>query len=673
MCKEAVAVRDTLKRRWFLIGLIPWLGSLLLAAAEAVRSQNGTVIEARSMDFRKKQDSDKIGLGTKKSDVKVLSVNSSRQSWTLPLNNSRDGWLVAVGMTSTKPGKFPVSLQTKSTSRVALETDSKWISDYKPSHKLVPSEAAIQQINSSKSLVNKVVTKKYPVMRTFAIQTQSGDSNDLAYYEMVEAKLRKVGQKVVVYVDQRDLLTVSDQTVSQIIEIVDKDLPTHVISRIGQARDTDGDGRLTIVLSQALSRIGNGTVVLDGFVRPSDFASGGTFPRSHSCDMIYLNSRVSDWPFLKSLLAHEYTHAVVASNRMMTDVDLAEESWLDEGLAHLAERWVDGSWDNLDYRISAFLHASQDFKLIVDDQNGLRESREHGHRGAAFLFLSWCESVLGPELPRRLVQSSEVGLKNLEQVTGKTIEELFRGWSVDLMERSASLGEAEQIRSQALLNEWLVGTPQATVHEVVANDQESVQTSSWQANGTTVRLFRVIPKAGMMAEPGALELTIHAPLEAGVQVTAMSLRDRHHGLQLELLEEPDRAEISGHKRTGYQLRFTNLDQDRPLKIQAAGWEILANQVDARRLRQHRGFFDVLGLSRLTGSVTLKPGQTLRTGPIWIDSLPDLSTSIAWRVVAHDLTGRPEFASAQLGLKPINRITPQLAGEVIGDAPKVLRR
>ena len=102
---------------------------------------------------------------------------------------------------------------------------------------------------------------------------------------------------------------------------------------------------------------------------------------------------------------------------------------------------------------------------------------------------------------------------------------------------------------------------------------------------------------------------------------------------------------------------------------------MATSLDARRLRQHRGFFDVLELVRLTGSVTLKPGQTIRTGPIWIDPLPDPSSSIAWRVVAHDPAGRPEFASAQIRMKQRDRdpIAPQLAGEVIEDQPKVLRR
>ena len=668
-------MRDTLKRRWYLIGLIPWLGSLLLAAAEVVRSQNSVAMGALSLDVGKNQNSNKIsGLDATKNLTKVLSVSSSRQSWTLPISNSRDGWLVAVGITSTGSGKFPVTFQTKSAERDGLESSSKRISDFKPVQYSVQKPSAVRHQATSKLFVDKLVAKQLPVTRSFAIQTQSGDSHDSAFYEMVEAKLRKVGQKVAVYVDQRDLQAVSEQVLLEIVEIVDKDIPERVITKIGQARDTDGDGRLTIVLSQALSRIGNGTVVLDGFVRPSDFASGGTFPRSHSSDMIYLNSRVSGGPFLKSLLAHEYTHAVVASNRIENDSELAEESWLDEGLAHLAERWVDGSWDNLDYRISAFLHASQDFRLIVNDQDGLRESREHGHRGASYLFLSWCESVFGPELPRRLVESSGVGLGDLEKLTGRSMDELFRGWSLDLMKRCASLGEVEQVRSQALLNEWLVGIPQATVHEVVGGDQESAQITSWEAIGTSVRLFRVIPKAGN-SMIDAFELTIHAPLDAGVQITAMPLTDRHQGLKLDVVEQPDGDDLSGNQKAGLELSLTNLDQERTLTIQAAGWETLATSLDARRLRQHRGFFDVLEFARLTGTVALKPGQTIRTGPIWIDPLPDPSSSIAWRVVAHDPAGRPEFASAQIRLKQRERdqIAPQLAGEVIEDQPKVLRR
>ena len=57
--------------------------------------------------------------------------------------------------------------------------------------------------------------------------------------------------------------------------------------------------------------------------------------------MMYLNVDLRPGPHLRTLLVHEYTHAVVFSEHLFGGYPSEgpareEESWLNEGLAHLA-------------------------------------------------------------------------------------------------------------------------------------------------------------------------------------------------------------------------------------------------------------------------------------------------------------------------------------------------
>src|SRR5262249_5797885 len=156
-----------------------------------------------------------------------------------------------------------------------------------------------------------------------------------------------------------------------------------------------------------------------GFVRGSDFYRDLRPPFGNACDMMYLNTDLQPGPHLRALLAHEYTHAAVFSAHVLAGYPADgppqdEESWLNEGLAHLAEDWHDHGWTTRDYRISAFLNAPERSPLVAADYYGAGLWRNPGNRGAAYLFLRWCADRCGPGLARELVQSGLHGVANLE-------------------------------------------------------------------------------------------------------------------------------------------------------------------------------------------------------------------------------------------------------------------
>jgi hypothetical protein len=141
-------------------------------------------------------------------------------------------------------------------------------------------------------------------------------------------------------------------------------------------------------------------------------------------------------PALTALLAHEYAHAVCFSRRFAADRGIgplaAEEDWLNEAIAHVAENLHDAGWSNLDYRIAAYLTEPQRNPLVVADYYRAGLWRDPGCRGAAYLFLRWCLDHYGDALVRELVNNSATGCHNIEQVTGIAFEDLYRHWTIAL-------------------------------------------------------------------------------------------------------------------------------------------------------------------------------------------------------------------------------------------------
>ncbi|MFM1803115.1 MAG: Neutral metalloprotease precursor, partial [Planctomycetota bacterium] len=345
----------------------------------------------------------------------VLPVHSGFNQWQLPVFNQRDGWLISVGYTGQRDGSMPLKMRFESVEQkkagVVNRNDT-----LIPLVKLKRKEALTRHrvARPKLSAANKSTTEQND-SKEFMIQTRTGSSDIRQNYETITATAVASGLRATVYVDQRDRKVVSQDVADAIVRIMDDEIPARVIPRIGDVADTDGNGRLHIVMTQVLDRMADGKLSLDGFVRPSDFDPMGVLPVSHASDLIFLNSRVTEVDYLKSLLAHEFTHAVAATRRQSLEngSSTEEESWLEEGLAHLSERWMDGSWQNLGYRISAFYRSPEKSRLVVNDQVGLRSGRAHGHRGASFSFLNWCESEFGENLPAQLMDSQFSGVRNL--------------------------------------------------------------------------------------------------------------------------------------------------------------------------------------------------------------------------------------------------------------------
>lgn len=273
--------------------------------------------------------------------------------------------------------------------------------------------------------------------RDFYLHVTDGPLDDPRHYARVSGRPVGEGRLVRVYLDSRqrpDELAAG--LVEETIRLLDDELFPALKRDVGRCRDVDGDGKFTVLLSPWLGRLQGGKTSLGGFVRGSDFRDDLDPPFSNRCDMMYLNTNLVPGRHLRTLLAHELMHAVCFSARLPSPGRPnglpEEEDWLNEAIAHLSENLNDGGWSNLDYRVSRFLDHPQQYPLVVDDYYEAGLWRNHGCRGATYLFLRWCVDQYGTPLLQKLIHSPGRGRENLWQATGLEFEELFRRWTVAL-------------------------------------------------------------------------------------------------------------------------------------------------------------------------------------------------------------------------------------------------
>lgn len=620
--------------RWFMNRLSAFLPAVFLFAVFT-----GGIWSARAAE---KAASNSLAGHAVPGRALILATANGQNRWQLPVRGNRDAWIVAVSRTSGHDDPDEVRLRARMTasqprqgaygSTIAFDSPGKDAGVVKTGHRVSrpvfqgpqkpPQEAAAE--------------------RVFQVQTGDGSSDDLAQYEVVRGGLVGSGKTVNVYLDKAENAAGKQKLAAEVVRIMDEEIPAAVIPRIGAAADIDGDGRIAVILTPALSRMADGRLAIDGFVRPTDFDPAGSLPRSHASDVIFINSRVNDTGYLKSLLAHEYTHAVAATARLAMAAQAGseieeEESWLEEGLAHLSERWVDGSWANLNYRISAYYESPESNRLIVNDQAGLGSGRSHGHRGAAYLFLKWCEETYGSDLPRRLIESQTTGRRNLEEATGVGFEKLFRAWTVQLMGEIAGQGAIESLREKALLDDWLAGAPRDTRLEAGSGLEEI----AWRPAATATRFFRISAESGL-ADLGHIEVELSGAEAGAYQVTALPLRDHHMGFDVRVLAENE----SGSDGATMRLLIQNRDPHQGLTLQSAAWENTAARTESEWNQAQRGLFDILMIARMFGGYKIGPGKSILTPPLVIPARRGTpGGKIQWKLVAHDESGRPVFSRA----------------------------
>lgn len=482
-----------------------------------------------------------------------------------------------------------------------------------------------------------------PGERTFHLMVHDGDVASASNYSAVDGKLRAVGRRVQVYVDIRDNATVREDLLRDLVATFDDHVYPTAARWLGVARDVDDDGRFTVLITGWLARLAGGRLAVDGFVRGADLDPDLASPFGNRCDMMYLSASIAPGPHLRTVLAHEYTHAVTASLKAFGGPDggrwgLEEEGWLDEAIAHLAEDLHGFSRSNLDYRISAFLSSPERYRLVVDDYYAADLFRSHGNRGSTYLFLRFCVDQLGPDLLGTLARSSHRGVANLEAATGTPFAALYRRWTVALglsgmiPARGAAAAEYRALDLRGEVNGWTLAGPRfSTVRPGGLPD-------AWSATGTSSHFALV------EASPtGSVHVIVTGPAESDMQVTAVPLPADMARLELAV-----EAESRGDGRLVARIRARERDGS-PVRLESLAWEPLVPAAETRQAgaAPHHGDIDERGIAAACGTASLPARGELRSPPITLSGVDDRDVPLIVKAVGIDARGRRMAAWAEV--------------------------
>jgi hypothetical protein len=279
------------------------------------------------------------------------------------------------------------------------------------------------------------------------------------------ATAKAVGQRVAIFVDDAAPAGgYSDADLAEVGTLFDDFLYPIDTMAFGRESDIDGNGVVVVLLTQRVNALSpncasTGSVILGYFFGADLLPQSGGNPGSNEAEVFYglvpdptnSNCDISE-AFARSRLPatfiHEFQHMISFNQHVLLRGGVSEDTWLNEGLSHLAEELGGRQIPNVECPVSG--SCAQDFVngdlenafeyLSTPEDHFLIEpgssSAELAERGANWLFVRWLadhfatDSVLGTDLTRRLVATRLVGEANVEAQTSTNFSILLPEWQM---------------------------------------------------------------------------------------------------------------------------------------------------------------------------------------------------------------------------------------------------
>ena len=250
-------------------------------------------------------------------------------------------------------------------------------------------------------------------------------------FTRVTAIRRMTGVHCILYTDV-DTLPTGNFTATDLRSFVDTfDMTIHPsnTSHFGPESDIDGNGRVIILVTPVVNRLtppgSNGFI--GGFFLANDLyaAGSGGVPAgtTNHAEIFYVlaSDPSATWgnTFARAFaaaedlrtIAHEFQHLISFSQRLFHYGGAFQQTWLEEGMAHMAEDFAGMNQSNVNRA-----------KLYLQDPGAV--SLEHNQapleqRGGIYLFLRWLADRFGDTITAQIVQSNLTGRASIEAITGE--------------------------------------------------------------------------------------------------------------------------------------------------------------------------------------------------------------------------------------------------------------
>ena len=297
---------------------------------------------------------------------------------------------------------------------------------------------------------------------------------------MRTGRVAAVGSKAIIVADTANPVSgYTDADYQSIASTFDTVVDPTDTKAFGAPSDIDGNGHVVLFFTRAVNELtpARSTSFVAGFFYARDLfpatanASFQACASSNGGEMFYLmvpdpTGVVNGNKFAKdnvtsiviATLAHEYQHLINASRRMFVNTAATdfEETWLDEGLSHVAEELLFYARSGLEPRANIDATKLRSSSLYVDAFNNdavsnfarlgeylrapssnspFADNDSLATRGATWSFLRYAADHTGSDDGTtwfQLVNSTTTGLANLTQVFGSSLTTLARDWATSV-------------------------------------------------------------------------------------------------------------------------------------------------------------------------------------------------------------------------------------------------
>jgi hypothetical protein len=283
-------------------------------------------------------------------------------------------------------------------------------------------------------------------------------------FTTITATLRFAGQNILIYVDNQaptGASGLSDSVLNKLGTWFDGDLYNLTVSTFGSESDVDGNDRVIVLMTPVVNGLTprtNCDVVIAGFFFGLDLTQSANSNRGEvfyslapdpqgqfSCARSVRTVELST----PSTFVHEFQHMISFNQHVLVRGGPDEDTWLNEGLSHIAEEVAAIFYDNKYGPPPAprlftdtanifignnlansyqFLESTPTTSLtIFEATTGTLEER-----GAVWLFLRWLADQKDNTIFGRLVQTSSTGIANVENISAESFPVLFGDWALAL-------------------------------------------------------------------------------------------------------------------------------------------------------------------------------------------------------------------------------------------------
>ena len=266
------------------------------------------------------------------------------------------------------------------------------------------------------------------------LKTTTGSVTNPGSYAQVTAQLRYNGVKCLLYADVDTLSSgnFSTSDLRAVGQAFDNGIDATNVQYFGGYSDVDGNGKVIILITPVVNRLtpGGSSGFIAGFFLSVDLYAVPAVPSgtTNHAEIFYLLAadpagawgNVFPVAFARdtniSTTAHEHEHMISFSQRIFNQGGATQQTWLEEGMAHMAEDLNGLDADN-QKRTAIYLNAPGDVSLE-------NSTAPLAQRGGMYLFLRLLSDRYGTDILKQIVQSRCAGRSCIQNVTGEDFYDL---------------------------------------------------------------------------------------------------------------------------------------------------------------------------------------------------------------------------------------------------------